>query len=583
MHRIYVLILLAASCAVAAEPHRILFNRIGPYEMAIYIANADGTDEKPLLAAPSGMDYEPAFSADGAWVVFTSERDGSAELYRVKADGTNLERLTDHPAYDDQAAFSPDGRQIVFVSTREGGHSNLWVLDVATRTAKRLTSGAWGDFRPSWSPDGQWIAFSSDRGTPFQFARGRWEQLHLVDVYVVRPDGSGLRRLTNSSGVCGSPRWSRDSKRLAAYCMPAQDSFDNRGMVPSGESLLAAIDVAAGTVSEIPEEPQAPGVKISPSFVGADRVGYVRKEAEAPGIFYTDGAQGPRGIVRKASWSPDGSRVVFHRILSSSSVNWKKTWSRDAEFELVLTQQMPAWHPSGERFLTTPLRGRNLEVVEAGSSSAKVLHEEPGKMAMAAQWSPDGNEVVFGLGTFFVQRARGAQVAVVKADGSGFQELTQGTNNNGFPSYSPDGKQIVFRTLGPEGQGLRVMNLADRSVRTLTDDYDNFPLWSPRGDQIVFTRQHEGDFELFSIRPDGRDLRRLTAARGNEGHCAFSPDGEWILFSSSRLGFKDEAVYSDSPQPYGELFIMRYDGTEVRQLTDNQWEDATPSWQPRKQ
>ena len=191
--------------------------------------------------------------------------------------------------------------------------------------------------------------------------------------------------------------------------------------------------------------------------------------------------------------------------------------------------------------------------------------------------------MAFGLGTFFVARARGAQLAVVRADGSGFRELTEGANNNGFPSYSPDGKQLVFRTLGPEGQGLRVMNLEDKSVRVLTDDYDNFPLWSPRGDLIVFTRQIEGDFELFTIRPDGGDVKRLTSAPGNEGHCAWSPDGEWILFSSSRMGFKDEAVYTDSPQPYGELFVMRKDGSQVRQLTDNQWEDATPAWQPEKQ
>lgn len=124
------------------------------------------------------------------------------------------------------------------------------------------------------------------------------------------------------------------------------------------------------------------------------------------------------------------------------------------------------------------------------------------------------------------------------------------------------------------------MNLEDGAVTTLTTEYDNFPLWSPRGDLIVFLRKQEGDFEIFSIRPDGKDLRRLTNSPGNEGHFAWSPDGESILFSSSRMGFKDEAPYTDSPQPYGELFVMRYDGTEVEQLTDNQWEDATPAWQP---
>ena len=61
---------------------------------------------------------------------------------------------------------------------------------------------------------------------------------------------------------------------------------------------------------------------------------------------------------------------------------------------------------------------------------------------------------------------------------------------------------------------------------------------------------------------------------------AWSPDGEQIVFASTRMGFKDEATYTDAPQPYGELFVMRYDGSHLQQLTDNQWEDGTPAWQP---
>jgi Tol biopolymer transport system component len=174
----------------------------------------------------------------------------------------------------------------------------------------------------------------------------------------------------------------------------------------------------------------------------------------------------------------------------------------------------------------------------------------------------------------------GAQIAMINADGSGFQELTSGDDNNAFPSYSPDGNRLVFRSFGKNGQGLRIMNLETKGVTTLTSDYDNFPQWSPRGDLIMFARQIEGAYDIFTIKPDGTSLKRLTNGKGNDAHMSWSSDGELIAFASSRMGFKDEVAYTDAAQPYGEIFVMRYDGTHVEQLTDNQWEDGTPGWEP---
>lgn len=125
---------------------------------------------------------------------------------------------------------------------------------------------------------------------------------------------------------------------------------------------------------------------------------------------------------------------------------------------------------------------------------------------------------------------------------------------------------------------MRILDLKSRAVTALTQAYDNFPVWSPRGDMIAFVRRLAGNFNVFTIRPDGRDLKQLTNTVGNDAHVAWSPDGERLVFTSSRLGFKDEAVCTLSPQPYGEIFVMRYDGTEVEQLTDNAWEDGGPGW-----
>jgi len=113
--------------AGAATKGTLLLNRVGPVTSELYVANADGTNEHKLLPSP-GFDYHAAFSADGKWIVFTSERDGlgQSELYRVKADGTGLQRLTHHIAVDDAAVFSPvDADTIAFVSSRSGANVDV--------------------------------------------------------------------------------------------------------------------------------------------------------------------------------------------------------------------------------------------------------------------------------------------------------------------------------------------------------------------------------------------------------------------------------------------------------------------------
>jgi len=584
----------------AAAPQKIVFARVFPNDgqIGLFVAARDGSGERPLLATHD-MDYDPVWSPDGQSIVFTSDREGSADLFRVKPDGSGLERLTDSPAYDDQAAFSPDGTQVVFVTTRAGGRSNLWTLDIASRRAKALTSGDGGDFRPSWSPDGQWIAFSSSRGRALTFAHGRWERLQFGDIYIAHPDGSGLKQVGDHGNFCGSPKWTADSHHIVAYCMDVEKTLETRraSPLPGNDTRIVSIDVASGTTTDVPA---GPGVKFNPSVLSANEIGYIRKDGDDAGIYYTSSARGPRGQVRAASWSPDGSRVVFHRRQAAPTTWWKNIWSRNPEFELALTSILPSFGRDGNKFVVTgrppagSILGSSIAIAAPGSNNATVVYQDLKRNVLAPQWAPNGEKIIFSVGVFnafyngfnslFLKQSDraedGAQIAVINPDGSGFRELTTGPNNSAFPSMAPDGKRFVYRTFGPDGDGLKIMNIETNAVAMLTKGYDNFPLWSPRGDLIMFSRLAEGDYDIYTIKPDGTSLKRITHSHGNDAHQAWSPDGEQIVVASSRMGFKDEGVYTDAPQPYGELFVMRFDGTDVRQLTDNQWEDGTPAWQP---
>src|SRR5258708_19225024 len=119
MHVYWILVAVLGPLATqAATRSKSTFAGVFPKagQLGLFIAAADGSDERPLLASPD-IDYNPVWSPDGASIVFTSDRAGSADLFRVKPDGSELERLTNDPAYDDQAAFSPDAGQLVFVTT----------------------------------------------------------------------------------------------------------------------------------------------------------------------------------------------------------------------------------------------------------------------------------------------------------------------------------------------------------------------------------------------------------------------------------------------------------------------------------
>ena len=169
--------------ATATAQERVFVDQWSPTESVLMIAAADGSDARKLIAG-SERDYNASFSSDGEWVIFTSERFGSADIFRVRTDGTEIERLTDDPAFDDQAALSPDGSTVAFLSTRDSGSTDIYLLNIKTGLVRNVTDDPGGDYRPSWSPDGEKIAFSSDRGTWLPMAAGRWEHLHPVPVLV---------------------------------------------------------------------------------------------------------------------------------------------------------------------------------------------------------------------------------------------------------------------------------------------------------------------------------------------------------------------------------------------------------------
>ena len=128
----------------------------------IFLMDPDGGAVTQLTNSTAGASAQPAYSADGLRIAFTSLRDGNREIYVMSADGSGETRLTNANAQDSEPTWSPDGTQIAFVSTRSG-RAQIWRMNSDGTGVTRVTTVAAANTSPSWSPDGTRLLFVDNR------------------------------------------------------------------------------------------------------------------------------------------------------------------------------------------------------------------------------------------------------------------------------------------------------------------------------------------------------------------------------------------------------------------------------------
>jgi Tol biopolymer transport system component len=344
------------------------------------------------------------------------------------------------------------------------------------------------------------------------------------------------------------------------------------------------------------EHTSGPGLKVFPQFLSATEIAYHRKGGPDEGLYYTSGRPAFKAVLRSPSWSPDGKTVVYEKVDFTPRPQNKPLYSWDPEWEYRHTDVFPILTRDGKLVITEKAQKSSIVIMDPDGSHRETIYDtassglDPGKLGrgMAGAFnptvSPDGQWIAFGVGEWFQERYTGkAQIMRIRRDGTGLEALTDASAHCGFPSYSADGKEIVYRVWSENNFGLRILDPESRKTRVLTTGYDNLPGWSPDGGRILFTRRvDEVNFDVFTIRPDGSDLLRVTTSRATDGHAVWAADGR-IMWNSGIYGFRDEAaLYDNTFQQYGQIFIMNADGSGKRMLTDSRWEDAMPLYIPAK-
>ncbi len=243
---------------------------------------------QPLLTekqSGGGIFLAPSLSSDARTIAFLAN--GSAARGQVFIDlwlgdartGKRIGRLVKSevdPNFEElrllysQSAFSPDGRRIAFTAQRKG-KDVLYLFDVRSRKQiRRFDLPIESVTNPSWSPDGTRLVFSGIEGG-------------ISDLYIIKDDGTGLRRLTHDKYGDVQPQWSPDGRTIAFASDRDSASFDLLRFNPLRITLL---DLATGAITVIPGQA---GLNINPQWSPDGRaIAYVSDRTGTPNIFLYD-------------------------------------------------------------------------------------------------------------------------------------------------------------------------------------------------------------------------------------------------------------------------------------------------------
>jgi imidazolonepropionase-like amidohydrolase/Tol biopolymer transport system component len=464
----------------------------------------DGEAEKWDVTAPRGATIRqvPIRTDEGTWMDVDVSPDGRmlafsllGDVYTMPITGGTPTRIAEGLAWEVQPRFSPDGQRIAFTSDRGGG-DNIWIMNADGSDKRQLTKE---DFRllnqASWSPDGNYIVAKKHFTTQRSLGTG--------EIWLYHVSGGG--------GV----------KLVARASETLQKELGEPVYSPDGGAVYYSRNVTSGPIFEYAQDSTQGTFAIERYDLATGEV--------------TTAVSGFGGAVRPQP-SPDGKSLAFIRRDKDQTELWIKDLA------------------SGEQRLIYGDLDMDMQETWAVHGFYPLI-----------DWTPDGNALVLWAG---------GKLRRVAADGSGDSVIPFSVNDTRgvadaphpvipvapdsftakiprFASVSPDGRTVVFESLGK----LYAKPVAGGTARRLTSGSDAalelWPSWSRDGRRITYIRwTDDGLGQVMSANANGSGARVVTRMPGHYAQPRFSPDGSTIVFEKRSGGYLTAPEYSENEGIY---------------------------------
>ncbi|MBS1801257.1 MAG: PD40 domain-containing protein [Acidobacteria bacterium] len=493
------------------------------------------TPRSKTITVDEGTDMQVAVSPDHKTLL----ADVQGLIFSIPSAGGVAKQLTSPMQEASHPDWSAKG-DLVALQCYAGGTFHIWTMKPDGSGLKQVTNGHGDDREPRLSPDGSTIAFSSDRAFKGSY-----------DIWTVKIDGSDLKQITHSAEDEYEPNWSHDGKRLVFVSGSGiqAKAIETIELGNGKRSTIALVDPLKARVN-------------APSFSPDDsHIAYVRSDGSGAALSRS------RLIVATVA---DASKPIYIGK-SDDAFPFPATWLSDAELIYtgsgkILRVKLPASAETAIAFTAAiphvrpQYAHRQYDFDEAAPHAVKGIY--------APAFSPDGRQVAFvALNQLYVMTIGEAPAAI-----------THDVFYKQGPAFSPDGKWLAYVS---DRSGIENIYLHDVSNLDSTEDdwriapgnnAQIMPAWSPDGKLIAFQDQ-TGATLLIDV-ASGK-ISPLAAATFFPGRAAFAPNGKTVAIATIhpyskrfREGTSDflmvdlatKATKFYSPAPYESVTTRTEDG-----------------------